>query len=105
MRDIFPMPSGITFAGELFFGTLWIIAIGFVTLCAVSIIASLLPQRYIRTGDTITLYGGGRAGPSSHRVTVEGWGKYAAVRVGIAAIRRDVIRRDESGNWFYRYED
>lgn len=59
-----------------------------------------LLHRYIRTGEALML-DGELTGP----VTVEGWGKYAAVRVGAGAIRRDGIRRDERGRWFYRFDE
>lgn len=62
----------------------------------------LLLHRYIRTGDTVFLYSADGSMRGQYRVTVEGWGKYAAVRVGIGAIRRDCIRW-KGGRWSYQY--
>lgn len=64
----------------------------------------LMRHRYIRSGDTLSLYLSS-GGFISCNVTVEGWGKYAAVRVGQGAIRRDQIRKDKNGHWFYRYDE
>lgn len=68
------------------------------------IILDLLMHRYIRTGEPLLIYRGDHQ-PICQSVKVEGWGKYAAVLLNVGAIRRDQIRKDALGNWFYRYSD
>lgn len=63
-------------------------------------ILDLLLHRYIRTGEALLL-----DGRETNPVTVEGWGKYAAVRVGDGVIRRDGIRKDAGGRWLYRFDE
>ena len=68
-----------------------------------------LQHRYIRKGEELRLE------PGNENVIVteiEGFGKYAAVRYGRrkgssypGAIRRDGIRRDKNGKWFYVFGD
>lgn len=64
-------------------------------------------HRYIWAGDTLITQDGDD--PKTRKiysnVEIEGVGAYAAVRVGIGAIRRDQIRKDADGNWLYRYRD
>lgn len=63
-------------------------------------------HRYIRTGESLTLYSVEcPTGAICERVRVQGLGKYAAVLLNVGAIRRDQIRRDRNGHWFYRYEE
>ena len=64
----------------------------------------LLLHRYIRTGEALTLYSADCPGGAiCQHVKVQGFGKYAAVLLNVGAIRRDGIKRDENGMWFYRY--
>lgn len=64
-------------------------------------------HRYIRAGETLLEYDyNDTKGIASKVLRIEGWGKYAAVMLDpVGAIRRDQIRKDENGNWFYRYDD
>ena len=70
-------------------------------------IVGMLTHRYIRAGETVTLYGNGNPNAGACKVLrLDGWGKYAAVMLDpVGAIRRDLITKDENGNWFYRYDD
>lgn len=64
-------------------------------------------HRYIWAGEALTTQYGDdpKTRAVCQHVRIEGWGAYAAVLLGVGAIRRDVIRKDENGNWFYRYGD
>lgn len=66
----------------------------------------LATHKYIRSGESLTTYYGNdsKAYGITKNVKVEGWGKYAAVKLNTGYIRRDLIKKDENGNWFYRYE-
>lgn len=70
----------------------------------------LMCHRYIRSGEELLQYGPESPYPSRCLVTVEGFGAYAAVRLGYphpgpGAIRRDCIQRDATGQWFYRWDE
>jgi hypothetical protein len=66
-------------------------------------IADLLRHRYIRTGETLIL-SDWQMNVSKVCIRVEGWGRFAAVLIPCGgAVRRDGIRRDADGNWFYRF--
>lgn len=67
-------------------------------------IIDLLLHRYIRSGESVLLYSPGKDGCDERVVKVEGWGKYAAVKIGLGYIRRDCIRK-KGPNWVYHYED
>lgn len=60
---------------------------------------------HIRSGEDLYLYDSYRSlAAVKEKVEVEGWGKYAAVRLrNGGAIRRDLIKRDIDGRWFYVY--
>lgn len=70
-------------------------------------IFGMLMHRYIRAGETLIEYGGRshKSGPTTV-LRIDGWGKYATVILDpVGAIRRDLIKKDENGNWYYRYDD
>jgi hypothetical protein len=64
-------------------------------------------HRYIWTGEALTMQHGDdpKTQTICQHVRIDGWGAYAAVLLNVGAIRRDQIRKDENGNWFYRYGD
>lgn len=64
-------------------------------------------HRYIWSGEALTTQYGDdpKTRAVCQHVRIQGLGKYAAVLLSVGAIRRDGIRKDEDGNWFYRYMD
>lgn len=70
-------------------------------------IVDLLLHRYIRAGETLIEYSrNDTKGMTTKVLRIDGFGKYAAVMLDpVGAIRRDLITKDENGNWFYRYDE
>jgi len=68
-------------------------------------LVDLALHRYIRTGELVHLYKGEKTSLGLWRVTVKGWGIYAAVAVGQGYVRRDQIVKDSGGTWTYRFEE
>lgn len=71
-------------------------------------IIGVLTHRYIRAGETVIEYqhSPDSKGMKTKVLRIEGFGKYAAVKLDpVGAIRRDLITKDENGNWFYRYDE
>lgn len=59
------------------------------------------PYKYIRAGERVLLSGNGYPSPFYSKVVeVDGW---AAKLQGGGAIRKDLIRRNAKGEWFYVY--
>jgi hypothetical protein len=60
-------------------------------------------KEYVKTGETVFLFGekGETIGHASARV--RGFGRYALVDVGGYTIRRDGITKNDKGDWTYTF--
>lgn len=71
---------------------------------AIIAVFDAMRHRYIRTGELITLKRSGTI-PKRRKVVVHGVGRYAVVRIeNYGSVRRDLIRKDAAGKWFYKYD-